>query len=399
MKILPIVYLSVFSDNPKSKTCPELDRRIQNPKWEAVLLACLLGSAVSAIAAEEAKGRNDWSRVAEAAKKEGQLVVYISGYDAILPDFEKEYPKIKITAVTGRGNQLGPRLLAERRAEKYLADVSSTGANPNYQQYYLAKALDPIKPALILPEVIDQSKWYLKKHQYSDPEGQYVFNYVGSATYGAVNYNTKLVHVKDFKSYWDLLNPKWKGKIEARDIREAGPGAGNTRFFYYHRDLGPAFIKKLFGEMEVTLFRDFRQGPDWLATGKFAICFFCDVDVLKQQGLPVDTFGPRVFKEGGGLVQQFGTVALINRAPHPNAAKVFINWLLSRKGQIALQRKTMHAESPADSLRIDIPKDDVPFEQRRLPDIKYLDTGKPEWMDMKPVLDVVNEALKAVGKN
>ena len=57
--------------------------------------------------------------------------------------------------------------------------------------------------------------------QYSDPEGQYVFNYVGSATYGAVNYNTKLVDLKDFKSYWDLLNPKWKGKIEARDIREA----------------------------------------------------------------------------------------------------------------------------------------------------------------------------------
>jgi iron(III) transport system substrate-binding protein len=399
MKILPIVYPSVFSDNPKSKTCPELDRRIQNPKWEAVLLACLLGSAVSAIAAEEAKGRNDWSRVVEAAKKEGQVVVYISGYDAILPDFEKEYPEIKVTAVTGRGNQLGPRLLAERRAEKYLADVSSTGANPNYQQYYLAKALDPIKPALTLPEVIDQSKWYLKKHQYSDPEGQYVFNYVGSSTYGAVNYNIKLVDVKDFKSYWDLLNPKWKGKIETRDIREAGPGAGNTRFFYYHQDLGPSFIRKLFGEMEVTLFRDFRQGPDWLATGKFAICFFCDVDVLKQQGLPVDTFGPRVFKEGGGLVQQFGTVALINRAPHPNAAKVFINWLLSRKGQIAVQNRTMRAESPADSLRTDIPKDDVPFEQRRLPDIKYLDTGKPEWIEMKPVLDVVNEALKTAGKN
>jgi hypothetical protein len=48
---------------------------------------------------------------------------------------------------------------------------------------------------------------------------------------------------------------------------------------------------------------------------------------------------------------------------------------------------------------IDIPKNEVPFEQRRLPDIKYLDTGKPEWMDMKPVLDVINEALKAAGKN
>jgi ABC-type Fe3+ transport system substrate-binding protein len=341
----------------------------------------------------------EWEKTVDAAKKEGQLVIYISGYDAVLQDFETEFPEIKVTAVTGRGNQLGPRLLAERRAEKFLADVSSTGANPNYQQFYTAKALDPIKPALILPEVTDQTKWYLNKHQYSDPQGQYVFNYVGSATYGAVNYNTKLVEAGEFKSYWDLLNPKWKGKIEIRDVRQAGPGAGNTRFFYYHQDLGPAFIKKLFGEMDATLFRDFRQGPDWLATGKYAICFFCDVDAMKKQGLPVDTFGPRVFKEGGGLVQQFGTVALVNRAPHPHAAKVFINWLLSRAGQIALQKRTASAESPADSLRIDIPKDDVPILGRRVEGIKYLDTGKPEWIEMKPIIDVVNEALKAAGKS
>jgi iron(III) transport system substrate-binding protein len=341
----------------------------------------------------------EWEKTLDAAKKEGQVVVYISGYDAILPDFEKEFPEIKIIAVTGRGNQLGPRLLAERRADKFIADVSSTGANPNYQQYYLAKVLDPIKPALILPEVTDQTKWYLKKHQYSDPEGQYVFNYVGSATYGSISYNTKLVDVKEFKSYLDLLQPRWKGKIAIRDIREAGPGAGNTRFFYYHPEIGPAFIKKLFGEMDATLFRDFRQGPDWLATGKYAICFFCDADTLKQQGLPVDTFGPRVFKEGGGLVQQFGTVALLNRAPHPNAAKVFINWLLSSSGQIALQKRTANAESPADSLRTDIPKDEVPMLGRRLDGIKYLDTGKPEWIEMKPIIEVVNEALKAAGKN
>jgi len=390
MKILPIVSLSIFSDNPKSK--------IRNPKWVAVLLACVLGSSVNA-AADEAKSGNDWWRVVEAAKKEGQLTVYISGYEAVLPFFEKEFPEIKLTAVTARGNQLGQRLLSERRAEKYLADVVSSGANPNYQVFYPAKALAPIKAALILPEVVDQTKWYLNKHQYSDPESQYVFNYVGSATYGAVNYNSKLVDIKEFKSYWDLLNSKWKGKIEARDIREAGPGAGNTRFFYYHSDLGPPFIRKLFGEMDATLFRDFRQGSDWLATGKFSICFFCDVDVLKQQGLPVDTFGPRVFKEGGGLVQQFGTLSFVDRAPHPNAAKVFINWLLSRRGQIALQRSQANAESPADSLRIDIPKDDVPFQSRRLDGVRYLDTGRPEWIEMKPILDVVNEALKAARKN
>jgi hypothetical protein len=89
----------------------------------------------------------------------------------------------------------------------------------------------------------------------------------------------------------------------------------------------------------------------------------------------------------------------VNRAPHPNAARVFINWLLSRKGQIALQKVTASGESPSDSLRIDIPKDDVPYLNRRLDGVKYLDTSLPEWQEMKPVLDVMNEALKAAGKN
>ena len=364
----------------------------------AIALIAYSFAAVTAIAAE-ADWKKEWDRTLEAAKKEGQVTVYISGYEAVLPEFEKEYPEIKLTAVTARGAQLGQRLLSERRGEKYLADVVSAGANATQQQLYPAKVFEPIKPALMLPEVTDETKWYLKKHQYSDPEGRYIFNYVGSATYGSISYNTKLVEPKEFKSYWDLLSPKWKDKIVARDVRAPGPGGGNARFFYYSPDLGPPFIRKLFGEMNVTLFRDFRQGPDWLATGKFAICFFCDADTLKQQGLPVDTFGPRVFKEGGGLVQQFGTLALVNRAPHPNAAKVFINWLLSRKGQSALQKVTLTGESPSDSLRIDIPKDDVPVINRRLDGIKYVDAGKPEWLDMKPILDVVNEALKAAGKS
>jgi len=101
--------------------------------------------------------QQEWENTLAVAKKEGQVTVYISGYEAVLPHFEKEFPEIKLTAVTARGNQLGQRLLSERRAEKYLADVVSSGANPNYQVFYLAKVLDPIKPALILPEVSDQN--------------------------------------------------------------------------------------------------------------------------------------------------------------------------------------------------------------------------------------------------
>lgn len=350
-------------------------------------------------AESKAAWQTEWEKVLAAAKKEGQVTVYISGYDAVLPEFQKEYPEIKVVAVTGRGSQLAQRMIAERRGDRFLADVFNSGGVTTHGQLHKAKVLDPIKPALILPEVTDESNWYQKKHHYTDPEGQYVFSYVGSATYGSVHYNTKLVDAKDFKSYWDLLNPKWKGKVVARDVRAPGPGSGNARLFYHHPDLGPSFVRKLFGEMDIQLFRDYRQGPDWLAVGKYSICFFCDVDVLKQQGLPVDTFGPGVFKEGGGLVQQFGTVTLVNRAPHPNAARVFINWLLSRKGQIALQKTLVKSESPPDSLRIDIPKDDVPIISRRVDGVNYIDTSKPGWQDMKPVLQIMNEALKAAGKS
>src|SRR5215475_4853713 len=341
--------------------------------------------------------QEEWEKTLEAARKEGQVTVYISGYEEVLPEFQKEYPEIKVVPTTGRGSQIGQKLLAERRAEKYLADVVNAGGVTTYQQLFPAKVFDPIKPALLLPEITDVSKWYQGKHHYSDPENLYIFDYVATATYGAISYNTKLVNAKDIKSYWDLLAPKWKGKIISRDIRVSGPGSGNARLFYYLPDVGPSYIKKLYGEMDVTLFRDYRQGADWLAVGKAAICFFCEADVSKAQGLPVDTFGPGVFKEGAGLVSQYGTLGLVNRAPHPNAAKVFVNWLLSRKGQIALQKSTSTGESPADSLRTDIPKDDVPYLNRRLDGIRYLDTGKPEWIEMKPIIEVVNEALKAAG--
>jgi ABC-type uncharacterized transport system YnjBCD substrate-binding protein len=83
----------------------------------------------------------------------------------------------------------------------------------------------------------------------------------------------------------------------------------------------------------------------------------------------------------------------MKNAPHPNAAKVFINWLLSPDGQTSLQKRTANAESPADSLRIDIAKDDVPYESRRLAGVNYLDTGRADWIDMKPIYQIINQAL------
>ena len=110
--------------------------------------------------------------------------------------------------------------------------------------------------------------------------------------------------------------------------------------------------------MDITLFRNQRQGIDWLATGKYPICMFCSnsrIHIAKRQGLPVDSFG--LMKEGAGLIVSGGSISIVNRAPHPNAAKVFINWYLSREGQTAVQSA---GGGTANSRRIDIPKDMVP---------------------------------------
>ena len=71
-----------------------------------------------------------------------------------------------------------------------------------------------------------------------DPEGRYVFRYVALPQLGNISYNTKLVDPREFKSVWDFVNPKWKGKIISRDIRDPGPGNAPMRFFYYHPDIG-----------------------------------------------------------------------------------------------------------------------------------------------------------------
>ncbi|MGH7770526.1 MAG: hypothetical protein ACREQP_23995, partial [Candidatus Binatia bacterium] len=93
----------------------------------ASLLGLLLCAAVSA----ESASTEEWERVVAAAKKEGQVTVYVYQFEPVLEAFKKTYPQIKVVAVTGTGNQLATRMLAERRADKYLADVFSGGVSTN----------------------------------------------------------------------------------------------------------------------------------------------------------------------------------------------------------------------------------------------------------------------------
>jgi iron(III) transport system substrate-binding protein len=339
-----------------------------------------------------------WEKTVAAAKKEGKLNFYVGRYgtEPLLNEFRKEFPEIQLITVNGTGNSLGTRIIAEIRAGKFVADLFSGGANTNYEVLYQGKALDSIKSALILPEVLDESKWYEGRHRYTDPEQRHIFVYIANPSSSGFYYNTNLVSSKEFKSYWDLVAPKWKGKYVSQDPTSTGLGGG-LQFMYYHPELGPEFIKRLFGDIQPTLGRDRRQITDWLAQGKFALCVGCrDANRAKNQGLPVDELDNVDWKEGLELTTGGGSMSLIKGGPNPNAAKVFINWFLTRRGQIAMQKyNDLYGEDAPNSRRIDIPKDMLVPTNRMIPGKKYFDVSDPKYADMTPIFQLSKELMKA----
>jgi len=365
----------------------------------AVLLYC---SIRSVHAAESKPGwQAEWERTVKAAEAEGQLTIYIAGYAAVIEAgvFQKAFPKIRVTLVPGIGTQLAPRIVAERRADKFLADVYNGGGTSLYQVLYLGKMLDPIRPALLLPEVTDTSKWWEGKHKYVDREASYMFVYEGNVSSGgSPAYNTQLINSKDFRSYWDFLNPKLKGKVGSIDIRKLRGVGPTIQYLYYHPEIGPEFLRRFYQEMDVAMSGDFRQAMDWLAAGKVAALLpmqSSGTAKAKAQGLPVDEFESSHFKEGVNISSAYGQLALVNRAPHPNAAKVFINWFLSREGQTTVQKIMTTPGDPKNSRRIDVNKDHIPASERRRDGMKYFDIDDPETKDINPAIKLIDEVLTA----
>jgi iron(III) transport system substrate-binding protein len=354
---------------------------------------------VAAAADSRPSASQEWETIVKRAEEEGQVTVYatdsIGNAQLIWAAFQKRYPKIKFVGTTmGRGSDLIPKLFAERRAGKFLADVFLGAPSALYLNLYKAKIVEPLPPILAHPSVIDPSKWWMGKHHYIDPEGQYIFMYE-SALYGPpISFNTNLVNEKEIKSAWDLVQPKWKGKWELLQI---GPTQGSTAltYVYYHPQLGPKFIERVLRDMEPTMFRDFRQGTDWLAQGKFALCFLCRrIDRAAIQKLPVAELDPYQIEEQPGLGSGSGALVLINQHPHPYGARVFINWYLSLEGQTAfLQANT--DELRVGSLRDDLPAELVPPPARRRKDKDYIWINRPEWMDFKPINNLLEELRKS----
>ncbi|HEX7232513.1 MAG TPA: extracellular solute-binding protein [Candidatus Binatia bacterium] len=367
-----------------------------------LLISLVLSPPNISIAAEARPAwQADWEKTVKAAEDEGALVIYMTqAFEPVFRDtFQKKYPKIKVTTATGRGPELSQRVMSERRADKFAVDLYISGNISPLTVFHRAKILEPIKPLLVLPDVVDASPWYEGKHHYDDPENRYIFVFEGTPRSGEITFNTKVVNAAEIKSYWDLLSPKWKGKIVSVDPLVSGPISAAQIFFYRQPDLGAEFIRRLHGETDIAIVRSNEQMLDWLSAGKYAFGIGArDVDTAMMQGLPLAQFLPGSLKEGSSVTAYNGTLSFFNRAPHPAAAKVAINWLLSREGQTAWLDANQRTGGLYDSLREDISKEKVNERARRVKGGKYLWLD-PAWIeDLDTIRGIIKTALASAGK-
>lgn len=366
-----------------------------------LLLAACAGAAPAApapTAAPAAAQPAGWAELVAAAKQEGRLVIAGppgQSYRAVAVDaFQQAFPGITVEFNAARSNEHVPRLLAERAAGRYLADVYLGGQVWTVLQLKPAGAVVPLRPQLVLPEVLDESAWTDHQLAWCDGSEPYTCLMFQGAVQPIVWYNTTLASPADFSSYWDVTNPRWKGKIESTDIRPGIVGGVPSRFVYKEPGLGAEWFERVYGDMDVSMSGDQRQLIDRLAQGQFALALFLSgSEVVKamSQGLPVAAVPDERFKEGASIGPADGAVAIMDQAPHPSAAKLFVNWLLSREGQTAWQ---VNLEAP--SLRTDIPKDKLHPSLVPQPGIRYVNAATEEYstLTFSVIADLVTRSLE-----
>jgi iron(III) transport system substrate-binding protein len=297
----------------------------------------------------------DWEDTLAAAKKEAKVSVLTDVTatlrDALTLEFQKKYG-ISVELFGSSGREVAPRVGAERKAGQFFWDIYIHGSTTALEAMIPMGAFDPLEPALILADVKDPKTWRGGAMEFLDPNKMVLV--MTPFHRGTIFYNPKLVNAKEFKSHKDLLDPKWKGKMVLDDPRRAGPGFATFTFFYLHPELGPDFIRAL-GKQQMTILRDYAQEVDAVGQGRYPVLIgaadFVAINRAKQ-GVPIAIVDARQLKEGTDLSPTNGNLALFNRAPNPNAAKIYINWLLSKEGQTIFARANGYV-----SARLDVPTD------------------------------------------
>lgn len=341
-----------------------------------LLLSVLFPAVAFAAAAPQpsANFETEWAKLIAAAQQEGTLSIASGGapsrqYRPVVDVFSKKF-NLKVEVSTGNATDTVNRVLAERKAGKFTVDVALISSRENQQRLVPSDSLVPLTSLLFHPDVLDMSAWYKKRHMYADKFGKFALIYhAGLEDQYEAWYNTdkiKEAEIATLAKQTDIFDPKWKGKIAGQGMGDPS-GIRQMIDSYFEPDRGPEWVRRYMTTTGVTFTDDRRILETWLVNGRFPVHYIAtgteDYIALARKGLPIK---PHYMIKKVGVLRASGSGCCISafaNAPHANAAKLFINWFLTKEGQTATH--TLIPNLDRASLRNDVPFGEVLPQQRR----------------------------------
>jgi ABC-type Fe3+ transport system substrate-binding protein len=336
----------------------------------------------------------EWEGLAARARQERRVVlgtdVSVAGFrQGITNAFAKQFG-FDVELRVLEGAQLTAVAARECAAGRTSMDVLLSG-NSELISLYPKGCLAPIKPKLILPEVLETKYWRGGFLKWNDPEGQYLLQ-TSEAAYGWTVVNTDQIKPDDLTSAKDLLRPEYKGKIASFDPR--GGGAGQGRAAYMMSALGEDYVRGLYLDQKVTYTANHQQLAEWIARGIYAIGLGAVERIfepMRKEGLPIGIIAS--FSDAPGYLTGGSSVMKLTRdAPHPNAAAVLLNWFASKEAQTIYAQNVLQPSRRTDVSTKDIPEYLVPK-----PGAKYLDSyGYEFYAKRRP--EVIKRVIELLGR-
>lgn len=319
----------------------------------------------------------EWQKSVSDARKEAKLSIFVTvGPETrtALMDAMKTKYGVDLEFISGRGDEVSARLISERSAGLYTADVYLGGAITALTILKPKELFGSLDSVLLLPEIFKKELWWGGEIPFIDKQHNLLafMAIVGQP----ITINKDLVKPEQVASWRDLLHQNWKGKIAMDD--PTVPGKGNEVFAALAEGIMDLNFLRGLAKQELVITRDKRLHGEWVARGKYPIGIAIDDSViveLQRAGAPLKNIVP---KEGTFITSTVGNIGQINNPPHPNATKVFINWLLSKEGLT-----TFSKAFGFQTARVDIPTDHLNAEELRQPGVKYLNVISEEYMISK----------------
>lgn len=337
-----------------------------NRFWAGLLSAAIASFYLSATA-DAQSWQEDWAATVAKAKGQPLVVVHAEGgaFGQVLAAFAQKFG-VDVQATIGRPSSILARMQTEQKNQQFVWDIWMGGTSNMVNAAAPAGMLEPMEKYFILPEVMEASNWRHPDFIFGD-SGRTAFAFVSKLEF-FVTRNTKVLPEVKVESWDDLLNPKLKGKISIRDA--SVPNATIFALATAYGAKGPDFMRKFFKEQDVKVFENPQQLDASIIRGGQAVAF----------GMLEETLD-RCRTDGGckdiELIRPFGAsistgMSVPKNPPHPDAAKLWVNWLLSREGQQAwVDAWAKFNTQGAVSMRKDVPP--APGHEQFLPDF-----SKPE---------------------